>query len=61
MVNVQLPDGASLERTDAVMKKLEEIARDEPGVGDVLNFAGYSVVSQYGTNTGSMVLVLKPW
>ena len=29
LVNVQLPDSASLERTQAVMKRMDEIARDE--------------------------------
>jgi hydrophobe/amphiphile efflux-1 (HAE1) family protein len=61
MINVQLPDGASLERTIAMMNKFEEICRQQPGVGDVITFKGYSVISQYGTNTGSAVLVLKPW
>jgi len=32
MVAVQLPDSASTERTAAVMRKLDKIARDHPGV-----------------------------
>ncbi|HEY7158010.1 MAG TPA: efflux RND transporter permease subunit, partial [Gemmataceae bacterium] len=32
MVNVQLPDSASAERTDAVMRQLQNIARSTPGV-----------------------------
>lgn len=60
-VNVQLPDGASLERTQQVMKKLEGIVKETPGVQDYLVFSGFSVVSQVGTNTGSAVLVLKDW
>ncbi len=60
-VNVQLPDGASLERTEQVMKKLEGIVKETPGIEDYLMFSGFSVVSQVGTNTGSAVLVLKDW
>jgi hydrophobe/amphiphile efflux-1 (HAE1) family protein len=60
-VNAQLPDGASLERTKEMMKTLEEKMKETPGIQDVLNFSGYSIVSQYGANTGSFVLVLKPW
>src|SRR5262249_39180546 len=31
LVNVQLPDSASLERTDRVMRRIEEVARRAPG------------------------------
>jgi hydrophobe/amphiphile efflux-1 (HAE1) family protein len=60
-VNAQLPDGASLERTKQEMKTLEAKIKEIPGVQDVLNFSGFSIVSQYGANTGSFVLTLKPF
>ena len=31
MINVQLPEGASLERSDAAVKEVEEILKNEPG------------------------------
>ncbi len=42
IVVVQLPDGASLERTDEVIKQATEIALDTPGVKDAVAFAGFS-------------------
>ncbi|WP_300013723.1 efflux RND transporter permease subunit [uncultured Roseobacter sp.] len=42
IVVVQLPDGASLERTDAVMKQATEVALSTPGVTNAVAFAGFS-------------------
>lgn len=42
IVVVQLPDGAALERTDAVMRQATEIALDTPGVSNAVAFAGFS-------------------
>ncbi|MBY5935245.1 multidrug efflux RND transporter permease subunit [Tateyamaria omphalii] len=42
IVVVQLPEGASLDRTDAVMKQATEIALDTPGVTNAVAFAGFS-------------------
>lgn len=42
IVVVQLPDGASLERTDEVMRQASEIALQTPGVKDAVAFAGFS-------------------
>ena len=41
IVVVQLPDGASLERTDAVVREASEIARATPGVANAVAFAGF--------------------
>lgn len=42
IVVVQLPDGASLERTDAVMRQATEVALETPGVTNAVAFAGFS-------------------
>ena len=42
IVVVQLPDGASLERTDAVIKEATEVALGTPGVTNAVAFAGFS-------------------
>ncbi|KIC46202.1 multidrug efflux RND transporter permease subunit [Tateyamaria sp. ANG-S1] len=42
IVVVQLPEGASLDRTDAVMKQATEIALGTPGVTNAVAFAGFS-------------------
>ncbi len=56
---VQLPDAASALRTREVMRRLEEIALDTPGVKNVNSVAGNSfVLSAYGSNFGTMFLIL---
>ncbi len=61
-VNVQLPDAAALPRTEAVMKRVEEIAIAEEAVEDVIVVNGYSLLaSSSATNAGLAVIVLKPW
>jgi HAE1 family hydrophobic/amphiphilic exporter-1 len=42
IVVVQLPDGASLNRTDAVIRRASEIVRETPGVANAVGFAGFS-------------------
>jgi HAE1 family hydrophobic/amphiphilic exporter-1 len=42
IVVVQLPDGASLSRTDKVVREASEIIRNTPGVRDAVAFAGFS-------------------
>jgi multidrug efflux pump len=62
MVNVQLPDSASLDRTDAVMRKIEDIARPIPGVRHVAGIGGQSfVLSAAGSNFGSLFIGLKDY
>lgn len=39
----QLPDAASLERTDTVIKKMSEIALNHPGVAHSIAFSGLSI------------------
>jgi HAE1 family hydrophobic/amphiphilic exporter-1 len=61
-VNVQLPPGASLERTSAVMKKVEEILSKTEGVESYQTIGGYGVVtSTYQPNFGTIFAKLKPW
>jgi HAE1 family hydrophobic/amphiphilic exporter-1 len=42
IVVVQLPDGSSLSRTDAVVQRASQIMRETPGVQDAVAFAGFS-------------------
>ncbi|MEP7455287.1 multidrug efflux RND transporter permease subunit [Phyllobacterium sp. SB3] len=42
IVVVQLPDGASLNRTDAVIEKVSKIVRDVPGVKNAVAFSGFN-------------------
>ncbi|MBX6312413.1 MAG: multidrug efflux RND transporter permease subunit [Isosphaeraceae bacterium] len=59
LVNVQLPDSASLERTQEVMDRLEQIAHQVPGVKHSQAMTGQSLLlSAFGSNFGSMFLIL---
>jgi len=61
-VNVQLPDAASMERTDAVCKQVEAILADTPGVADFNTVAGYSLISQSSATYNAFFFVsLAPW
>ena len=42
IVVVQLPDGAALDRTDAVVRQATEIALETPGITNAVGFAGFS-------------------
>ncbi len=42
IVDVALPDGASLERTDAVVEEATKIIRETPGIGYAVGFSGFS-------------------
>jgi multidrug efflux pump len=60
VVNAQLPDGASLERTEAVVSRLRDIALETPGVAHTISVPGYSIVlSTNLTNVGGMFVILK--
>ncbi len=61
-VNIQLPDAASRQRTDAVLEKLEQIYKNTPGVADVVSISGYSLLSgNNGSNLGLAAVIYKPW
>ncbi len=59
LVNVQLPDSASVQRTEQVMQHVEEIARKEPGVHDRVAIAGQSILLNANSpNFGALYLML---
>lgn len=60
-VNVQLPDAASLNRTQIVMDKISEIARQQPGVTDMLSIAGFGILGGQASNNGLGIVVLEDW
>ncbi len=62
LVNVQLPDAASLQRTDAAVKKVEEILAAESSIESFTTVAGYSLLSESTTsNTAFLFVQLKDW
>ena len=61
-VNVQLPEGASLERTDRLVTELSKIAKKTPGVANVIAVPGYSILlSTNISNMGGMFIILSPF
>lgn len=63
LVAAQLPDGASLERTQAVLKRVDTIAHGVPGVDQVISIAGISVLDNSASlsNAGVAYVILKDW
>jgi multidrug efflux pump len=60
VVSVQLPDAASLQRSSAVLARVDKICRDEKGVGHTIGIGGYSLLlSANGSNYASMFVVLE--
>jgi hydrophobe/amphiphile efflux-1 (HAE1) family protein len=59
IVAVQLPPGASIDRTDKVMRRAVDIALDTPGVSGAVNFVGFSGATfTQASNSGAIFLVL---
>ncbi len=60
---IQLPDGASLERTEQVMDRVATIVRDTPGVEHAVSIGGISVFDNNAAlaNAGAMYVILKDW
>jgi HAE1 family hydrophobic/amphiphilic exporter-1 len=61
LVNLQLPDGASLERTQKVMDDIAKILAGIEGVSTFTLLPGYSIIDGTGPNLGGGFLALKPW
>ena len=63
IVAAQLPDGASKERTDAVLQRISTIAKNIPGVDHVVTVSGVSVLDNLATlaNAGVAFVVLNDW
>jgi hydrophobe/amphiphile efflux-1 (HAE1) family protein len=62
IVAVQLPEGASLERTDAVVQRAAEAARGVPGVAHTVGIAGFSGASfSAASNAGAIFVIFAPF
>ncbi|MGL5095566.1 MAG: efflux RND transporter permease subunit, partial [Planctomycetia bacterium] len=60
LVNIKLPDSASLERTAAVVEQVRKICAKEEGVSHVIGVAGYSLVAQANsTSNGTLICTLE--
>lgn len=62
MVDIQLPDGASLNRTEILIDELVTIAKAEPGVADVIHVSGFSIMTgSVASNGGLLIITLDNW
>jgi len=62
MVGVQLPDGASLERTTAAVARAQQIISEIDGVADCLQISGYSVLDGAAiSSAGFCVVTFDDW
>jgi hydrophobic/amphiphilic exporter-1 (mainly G- bacteria), HAE1 family len=61
-MNLQLPNAASLQRTDVVSKEIESVLRETPGVATFNTVVGYSLLSGVSTTYNAFYFVtLTPW
>lgn len=61
LLNAQLPDGASLQRSDATMKQVMDILKSTEGVEYYTVIPGYSILDGKGPNMGCGFASLRPW
>jgi multidrug efflux pump len=62
LVNIQLPDAASLERTEKIIRKIEKVAHETDGILATVGIAGQSLLmNAYGSNFGTMFITLQPF
>ncbi|HEY4263211.1 MAG TPA: multidrug efflux RND transporter permease subunit [Schlesneria sp.] len=62
MVNIQLPDSASMERTQEVVSNIVDIAMAHPAIKHCSGISGQSfVLNAFGSNFGSMFVNLKDY
>ena len=60
-VNVQLPDGSSLNRTETVTADVRDILQAIDGVTDVITVAGVSLLSGRAPNAALVIPILSNW
>ncbi|MEE7624688.1 multidrug efflux RND transporter permease subunit [Methylobacter sp. Wu8] len=59
---VMLPDAASVDRTSAVMQKMEALVKDNPALRDIVSITGMNLMDGgSATNAGLLFLSLKNW
>jgi HAE1 family hydrophobic/amphiphilic exporter-1 len=59
---VQTPPGSTLERTNDISKRLQQIAEEIEGIDSVSSLAGYEILTEgRGSNAGTCLINLKHW
>ena len=60
-MNIQLPEGASRNRTQEVLDKIYAMVKEEPGVDNVMDVVGHSMIGGSGENVAMSIITLHPW
>ncbi|WP_432696059.1 efflux RND transporter permease subunit [Marinobacterium sp. YM272] len=60
-INVQLPDGASLNRTEEVMEQIDAILDSQPGIEHRISIMGFSILGGAAPSGGLVIPVLTHW
>ncbi|AOF94401.1 multidrug efflux RND transporter permease subunit [Sinorhizobium sp. RAC02] len=60
-MNVQLPNAASLERTQQTIAQVSSLLQQTPGIANTIGIAGISIVGGGGSNSGMIISALEPW
>ncbi len=60
-VDIQLPDAASSNRTQAVLEKITPMVMTEASVEDFITVAGFSLLGGSGANNALAIVILKDW
>ncbi|MBM9590537.1 efflux RND transporter permease subunit [Leptospira sp. 201903075] len=59
---IQTPPGSTIEKTNDVARKLQEVALKIEGVDSVASLAGYEILTEgEGSNAGTCLISLKDW
>jgi hydrophobe/amphiphile efflux-1 (HAE1) family protein len=58
--NIQLPEGASEERTKDFIKNIDKLS-DIKGIDHIMTLSGISIIGGRGENVGFALLILEPW
>ena len=61
MGNVQLPEGASRERTEAFINKITPLIMEEKGVNSLMTITGVSMIGGTGENVAMVIAILDTW
>ncbi len=61
MINIQLPEGATRERTQKFIDEIYPLIKEEKGVDSVMIVAGVSLIGGTGENVALGFIALRPW
>lgn len=61
-VNVELPEGKTLDKTKTVVARIQKFASTVPGVAHILEISGYSLIDSIKQpSAGFVIVILDPW